>query len=231
MSYIRFPSVINSSVQKGRTFSPQVSKANDIINFPILGDCDFQSLVRLKNLMVLFTSTEQVGRRSKGCNDWEKSLYPFTLLKKNVFNGFFFFLPAYFVVPLLKNFNPTLEWRWFTIILRPPNSQRSITTIQLRLSDSDVSELDVPDIWPRQTSYLSSSFHGNKSTWLFWPTFSFYKKKYIIFFVYNKYPPTHIIQSGSTLTGYPFVGFKVNHMSMNSTYICICGFFFFSKLN
>ena len=79
VSYIRFPSVINSSVQKGRTFSPQVSRANDIVNFPILGDWDFQFIIRLKKLMVLFTSTEQVGRRSKGCNDREKSLYPVKL--------------------------------------------------------------------------------------------------------------------------------------------------------
>lgn len=159
---------------------------------------------------------------------------PFTLLhswKRMSSMDFFFFWPAYFVVPLLKNFNPTLEWRWFTIILRPPNSQRSITNIQLRLSNSDVSELDVPDIWPRQTSYLSSSSHRNKSTWLFGQLSHFIKKKYIIFFLYSKYPPTQLIQSGSTLTSYPFVGFKVNHMSMNSTYICICGVFFFSKLN
>ena len=54
-------------------------KANDIVNFPILGDWDFQFIIRLKKLMVLFTSTEQVGRRSKGCNDREKSLYPFKL--------------------------------------------------------------------------------------------------------------------------------------------------------
>lgn len=173
VSYIRFPSVINSSVQKGRTFSPQVSRANDIINFLILGDSDFQLMVRLSKLMVLFNSTEQLGRRSKRCNDWEKSLYPLNSRKIMSSMDFFFFLLAYFIVPLLKNFNTTLEWRWFTIILRPPNSQWSITNIQLRLSDSDVNELDVLDIWSRQTSYLSSSFHRNKSTWLFWPTVSF----------------------------------------------------------
>ena len=123
---------------------------------------------------------------------------PFTLLnsrkRMSSTDFFFFFLPAYFIVPLLKNFNPTLEWRWFTIILRPPNSQWSITNIQLRLSESDVNELDVLDIWPRQRSYLSSSFHGNKSTWLFWPTVSFYKKKILgFFFLYSKYPLAHII--------------------------------------
>ena len=77
--YTRFPSVINSSIEKGRTFSPLVSRINDIIILPILGDCDFRFIVSLKKLMFLFTSTEQVGRRGKGCNNWEKSLYSFKL--------------------------------------------------------------------------------------------------------------------------------------------------------
>ena len=38
---------------------------------------------------------------------------PFSLLnsrkRMSSMDFFFFFLPAYFIVPLLKNFNPTLE--------------------------------------------------------------------------------------------------------------------------
>lgn len=76
VSYIRVPSVINSSVQKGRTFSPQVSRANDIINFLILGDSDFQLIVRLSKLMVLFNSTEQW---EEGIKDVMTEKNPFTL--------------------------------------------------------------------------------------------------------------------------------------------------------
>ena len=55
------------------------------------------------------------------------------------------------VVPLLKKFNPILEWRCFTIILRLPIFQWFITNIYLRLRVTAINELHVPDIWPKQT--------------------------------------------------------------------------------